>query len=202
MLSSPRGPQLYSPRTKTAASAPAGNDQSLATPVPPEPRFSTPRTNSNPRGSRFWLSAWWPVAVGIGVIAVESTKYFGADHTSGPLRRIFQALFGPVSDAVWETTHHLIRKSGHFLGYGALGLAWLRAWWMTLPHARFLFVAELALLSTALVASCDEWHQSFLPNRTSSPFDVLLDCCGALFMQCVVYFYLRLFYGRLLHDRS
>jgi len=40
----------------------------------------------------------------------------------------------------------------------------------------------LALLSTGLLASWDEWHQSFLPNRTSSPWDVLLDCTGTAVM--------------------
>jgi VanZ family protein len=158
--------------------------------------------SSSRRGPKFWISAWWPVTLGIAIIAAESTTYFGADHTSGPLRRIFQALFGPVSDTAWGAVHLIIRKSGHFAGYGALGLAWLRAWWMTLPRARFLADAALALLGTALVASCDEWHQSFLPNRTSSPFDVLLDCCGALFMVWAVYMYVRLFRGRLLLHRN
>jgi VanZ family protein len=147
--------------------------------------------SSSRRGPRFWVSAWWPVAVGIAVIAVESTKYLGADRTSGPLRALFEALFGPVSNARWDSIHHSIRKSGHFLGYGALGLTWLRAWWMTLPRFRFLFVAGLALASTALVASWDEWHQTFLPNRTGTPWDVLLDCCGALFMQWAAFMYLR-----------
>ena len=62
------------------------------------------------------------MAVGIAIIAVESTEYFGADHTIGiRCAYIFQALFGPVSDARWEIIHHYIRKSGHFLGYGLLG---------------------------------------------------------------------------------
>lgn len=163
------------------------------------PGYSTPRTKTRPL--RFWIGAWWPVVFGLAVIAVESTKFLGADHTSGPLRRVFQALFGPISDATWGTIHLTIRKSGHFLGYGALGLAWLRAWWMTLPIARFLVDAELALLGTAVVAICDEWHQGFLPNRTGSPFDVLLDCCGALLMQSIVYMYVRLFRGGLVLDR-
>ncbi len=47
--------------------------------------------------------------------------------------------------------------------------------------------AGLALVGTALVATCDEWHQSFLPNRTGTPYDVLLDCCGALVMLIIVY---------------
>jgi len=138
--------------------------------------------SSKRRDLKYWISAWLPVAAGIAVIVMESTKYFGADHTSGPLRWVFQLLFGSVNDARWDRIHHYIRKSGHFLGYGVIGLTWLRAWRMTLPKAQFLTDAVLALLGTGLLASWDEWHQSFLPNRTSSPWDVLLDCSGALLM--------------------
>ena len=145
------------------------------------------------RGMGFWISAWLPVAVGIAVIAIESTEYLGADHTSNPLRWLFETLFGHVSDARWAVVHHLVRKFGHFIGYGFLGLAWLRAWWMTLPRSRFLPDAALALLGTAMVASCDEWHQTFLPNRTGSAWDVLLDCTGAITLQLVVYISMRIF---------
>ena len=124
------------------------------------------RVSDRRRGLAYWISAWWPVALGIIVIILESTEIMGADHTTGPLRWLFQALFGHVSNARWDVLHHYIRKAGHFLGYGAIGLAWLRAWWMTLPRSHFLPDAFLALLGTALVASCDEWHQSYLPNRT------------------------------------
>jgi len=144
------------------------------------------------RDLKFWLSAWLPVAVGIGIIMLESTEVMGSNHTSHPLRLLFQAIFGPISDASWEVVHHLVRKSGHFIGYGALGAAWLRAWWMTLPHSHFLEDAFLALMGTALVASLDEWHQSYLPNRTGSVWDVLLDCAGAIAMILAVYIYMRL----------
>jgi VanZ family protein len=109
-----------------------------------------------------------------------------------------QLLFGRVNDGTWDFIHHYIRKSGHFLGYGALGLTWLRALWMSLSDSRFLVDLLLALAGTTLVASCDEWHQTFLPNRTGSPWDVLLDCCGALVMLLIVYVFLRLFRPKLL----
>jgi VanZ family protein len=150
--------------------------------------------SNRPRsGLRYWIYVWLPVLLGIAVIVLESTESFGSDHSSGPLRRIFEFLFGNVSDDRWEILHHLIRKTGHFLGYGFIGLAWLRAWWFTLPHSRFIQDAFLALLGTALVASCDEWHQTFLPNRTGSPWDVLLDCTGAIVLQLLVYVFMRTF---------
>jgi VanZ family protein len=140
---------------------------------------------------RYWVNVWLPVVIGVFVIVAESTEAFGADHTSGPLRKIFEALFGQVSDFRWERLHHYIRKSGHFFAYGFIGLAWLRAWWMTLPHSRFIQDAFFALVGTAVVASCDEWHQTYLPNRTGSPWDVLLDCTGAITLQIVVYIFMR-----------
>jgi len=113
------------------------------------------------------------------VIAIESTADVGADQTSGPLRWVWEPIFGHVTNSRWDLLHHHIRKTGHFLGYGTMGLLWLRAWWMTLPRAAFLLNAALALVGTAAVASLDEFHQSFLPNRTGISSDVLLDCSGA-----------------------
>lgn len=148
-------------------------------------------SNSSWRRWWYWISAWLPVVIGIAVIVLESTEMFGADHTTGPLRWIFQKFFGPVSDDHWEIIHHLVRKTGHFMGYGFIGLAWLRAWWLTLPRSQFLPDSLLALFGTAIVASCDEWHQSFLPNRTGTPWDVLIDCTGAITLQVIVYVFMR-----------
>jgi VanZ family protein len=148
---------------------------------------------NNGRDFKFWIRTWLPVLLGLCVIATESTAAFGADMTSRPLRMIYEAIFGHVADADWISIHHMIRKSGHFIGYGFLGLAWLRAWWMTLPNTIFLKDASLALLGTAMTASADEFHQSFLPNRTASPWDVLIDCCGAITLQVLVYVAMRVF---------
>ena len=149
--------------------------------------------SNNKRHIGFWLRTWLPVVVGVGIIALESTTMFGAEQTSGPLRALFQALFGPVSDADWGPIHFYIRKSGHFLGYGLLALAWLRAWWMTLPKSVFITDALLALLGTAMTASADELHQTFLPGRTGTPWDVLIDCTGAITLQLIVYVCMRIF---------
>ncbi len=148
--------------------------------------------SNNTRGARYWVGIWWPVALGILVIAIESTESFGADHTTGPLRALWQFFFGHVRDTSWEVIHHYIRKTGHFFGYGLIGVAWLRAWWMTLRNSKFWTDVMLAMLCTAVMASADEYHQSFLPNRTSSPWDVLLDCTGALILQLLVNIVVRI----------
>jgi len=61
------------------------------------------------------------------------------------------------------------------------------------PKIQFFTDASLALLGTALIASCDEFHQTFLPNRTGTPWDVLLDCSGALVLELIVYLFARSF---------
>ena len=132
--------------------------------------------SSRPRDLKFWISAWLPVVIGIGIIVLESTESFGANHTSHPLRWLWEAIFGPVGNAQWEHDSSLIRKCGHFFGYGFIGVAWLRAWWMTLPHSHFLEDAFLALMGTSLVASLDELHQSYLPQ----PHRFTLGCAAGL----------------------
>jgi VanZ family protein len=158
--------------------------------------------SSSRHDMKLLIHAWWPVAVGICVIATESTDVFGADHTSGPLRWICEALFGKFSNPSWDEVHFFLRKSGHFIGYGLLGLAWLRAWWMTLPRSVFLVDTMLAIVGTAITASADEYHQSMLPNRTGTPWDVLLDCSGALAMQLLVYAFMRFFRPKRLERRA
>jgi VanZ family protein len=154
------------------------------------------RFESRSKALKYWTSVWLPVVIGMILIAIESTEAFGANHTSEPLRRVWEALFGAVTNPDWDVIHHIIRKCGHFFAYGFIGLAWLRAWWLTLPNSRFFMDAGLALLGTCLIATCDEFHQTFLPNRTGSAWDVLLDCSGALVLELIVYLFVRTFHPK------
>lgn len=142
-----------------------------------------------------WMNVWWPVLLAITVIFIESTQLMGANNTSGPLRHFCELLLGhPIADARWETVHFYIRKSGHFFGYGLMGIAWLRAWAISRPRMSVGLCTLAALASTAFVASCDEWHQSELPNRTGTPHDVLIDTCGALTLILLFFALRRLFH--------
>jgi VanZ family protein len=134
----------------------------------------------------WWFKVWTPAAIAVAIICVESTDTFSSQNTSSFLRPILQHLIGPLQDSTWNIFHHYLRKTGHFVGYGLVALTFLRAWLHTLNlHAPSSLLAwrlkstSLAILSTAIVASCDEYHQTFIPSRTGSPYDVLLDTCGA-----------------------
>ncbi len=80
-----------------------------------------------------------------------------------------------------------IRKAGHVVGYGMLSILLFRAWRATLPAMSDVKWtprwANIAILGTALVASLDEWHQSFIPSRTGRWQDVVLDTCAGIAAQ-------------------
>lgn len=138
------------------------------------------------------FSAWLPVLLFLGLLAVESSAAFGSDHTSRPLHSALHSLMGSSADNNWTRMHHLIRKAGHFVGYGMLSIVLLRAVRMSFgiftKGAGFDVAAQLAAIGvTFLVGGVDEWHQAFLPNRTGKFEDVLLDTAGAAASQIVLY---------------
>lgn len=154
---------------------------------------------SNPTAGRRILN-WVPAALAVAMIAIESTPAMGANNTSRWLLPIWVHLFGPISPERWEVVHHYIRKTGHFVGYGGgVSLSFFYGWRYSLPlQLRSLNAARmrsslLAVFCTLVVASADEYHQSFLPNRTSSVFDVGIDVCGAIVAQVILLSLLRLF---------
>ena len=51
--------------------------------------------------------------------------------------------------------------------------------------------ALLSWLGTVFVASMDEWHQSFIPSRTGTWRDAVLDSCAGLAFLLVAYLWLR-----------
>jgi VanZ family protein len=135
------------------------------------------------------------------LFAVESTSYLGADRTSAPLQRIAEAIFGYGVGLHWELIHHLIRKTGHFMGYGVFCLVCFRGFWIELQGtasrlSRQLRAHGLAILTTFAVAGADEFHQSFLPNRCGQLSDVLLDTCGGVALGLVLFLVMQTAEGR------
>lgn len=136
------------------------------------------------------LKVWIAASLWLVVIGVESTSLLSAENTSRFLYPILHFLFG-VTRAQFPMWHKLIRKTGHFVGYFILSVLLFRAWRATLrveSATRWAMRwAATAFFMTALVASLDEWHQSFIPTRTARVTDVLLDSFAALVAQWVLF---------------
>jgi VanZ family protein len=139
------------------------------------------------------LRAWWPAAVWILLIAFESTDFFSSENTGTVLYTMFTRLFGRINVHEFFIFHHYLRKTGHVVGYGMLSLLLLRGWRATLGrvHALLLRAALLSWLGTLFVAAMDEWHQSFIPSRTGTIWDVALDTVAGVAFLLVAYFWLR-----------
>jgi VanZ family protein len=126
----------------------------------------------------------------MGVIALESTDLFSSAHTGSWLEALVTAIAGPVSPGWFDLFHHVLRKTGHVIGYGILSFLLFRAWRVTLEPIERAWAMRWAVLSffmTAVVASLDEWHQSYLPSRTARVADVFLDSAAALAVQFLLW---------------
>jgi VanZ family protein len=125
---------------------------------------------------RYWL----PVILWMAVVFLLSSDQFSAQHTSLIVEPILRFLLPQVSDQTIEMAHLLVRKSGHLLEYFVLGVLLFRAFRggsADSPVHRHAFAAATVLL---LYAASDELHQVFVPGRTPSPLDVLIDFTGGL----------------------
>ncbi len=146
---------------------------------------------------------WWPVAVWLGVIRLESTGYASSRNTFRLLYQISSFLFGRVNYQFVFEMDHVLRKSGHFIGYAVLsGLTFLalrntyrdriqsslqRPWGRSLADLWRVEWSLFAILLTVVTASMDEIHQTFLPSRSGRWQDVVLDTSGAFVLQIVIY---------------
>lgn len=116
---------------------------------------------------------------------------FWASADSGSGRR-GSRIFGPLlrwlmpgaSGERIDEVLFLIRKVAHVTEYAIL--AWL-AWRLflavqrTQASSRPLRAAVFAWGVSVLYAVTDEWHQTFVPTRVGTPWDVLIDAAGAAF---------------------
>jgi VanZ family protein len=139
------------------------------------------------------LKTWIAAGLWMILIAIESTDWLSAEHTSRILYPLLHFLFN-LDPAAFDEWHHYIRKLGHFVGYFTLSFFLFRAWRATLrlPWAPRWSMrwATIAFFMSALVASLDEWHQSFIPSRTGVFSDVILDSFAALTAQVLIFLFL------------
>ena len=169
-------------RTTDGASAPAHQCGKLAHQMIEE-RITTPSaiapkaTTIAKRPSRF--SRYAPLIIWATLIFVGSSDLLAASHTAGLLTPL-RWLFPSASEATLGAIHFLLRKAGHFTEYAIL--AWLaaRAFRSSSQNLFREYWFWISLAFIIVYSLSDEFHQSFVPSRTPSIYDSLIDSVGGL----------------------
>src|SRR5690242_4331335 len=122
--------------------------------------------------SRF--ATWGPVVLWAGLIFWFSTGSFSASNTSSVIEPILTWIIPSISPDQLESVHFSIRKLGHLSEYFILALLLSRALAREFQNLSILRRLAIALIFVCLYAASDEWHQSFIPERTATGADVML----------------------------
>jgi VanZ family protein len=113
-----------------------------------------------------------------------------AEHTSVVLR-FAKWLFPSTSPEFLAWFHFLVRKAGHLTEYAILATLAARALRNSSHQLIRLHWFDFSLLLAAAYALTDEFHQSFVPSRTASFRDSLIDSAGALIALSIIWVRLR-----------
>jgi VanZ family protein len=154
----------------------------------PEIRSRTPA----PRILLDGLGAWWPALLWAAMMSYASTDTFSSQNTGQVLGPILRQLYPAFTQEQQDVFNFVLRKCAHLAEYFVLyllvyrGVAGRRmSWRWSWGLGAWCIVAAYSIL--------DEWHQSFVPSRSASPWDSLLDSTGALVAMCTAYLFLRFF---------
>jgi VanZ family protein len=131
-------------------------------------------------GMAWRLWRYGPLIVWAVLIFIGSSDLLSSSHTSSFLIRPLRVLFPGASEATLAAIHFALRKLGHFTEYAIL--AWLaaralRTSSVQVLRQRWFWVSLGFVVGYALF---DEFRQSFVPSRTASIYDSLIDISGGL----------------------
>jgi VanZ family protein len=126
-----------------------------------------------------------PLVLWIGLVFFFSSTVASSNQTSRIIGPILHFLFPSAPEETIQNYHFFIRKCAHFTEYAILAFWGIRALAESSKPSLRKYRFLIAVLIVFLIASTDEFNQSFEPTRTSSPWDVLLDCIGGATMSLV-----------------
>ena len=130
--------------------------------------------------SRF-VRYWMPAVIWMALIFLGSTDVLSAEHTSRFLVPFLRWLNPEITGATLAFVQTIIRKLGHVTEYAILAtLLWRALRAGTTLNLRVWVLFAVVWTACAMFAATDEFHQAFVPSRTSSFQDVIIDICGAL----------------------
>ena len=130
-----------------------------------------------------------PLILWISIILLASSNQASMSQTSRFIGPFLQFLFPTASADTIYLYHHYIRKLGHFSAYFILAFWAFRVFSGSSIQLlkKYWFVFSLGLV--ALVASTDEFRQSFFASREGSIYDILLDISGGLTFLLIIVVY-------------
>ena len=124
------------------------------------------------------ISRYLPLIAWMAFISFASTGNFSAGNTSRIIGPLVLWLFPDTSPETMLVIHGVTRKIAHLAEYALLGILAARAFRGSPGEAlrKRWFLVSLALV--VVYALVDEYHQSFVPSRTGTIYDSLIDIVG------------------------
>lgn len=130
-----------------------------------------------------------PLILWAGAVFLASSTTGSMSNTSRIIRPLLEWLFPNTPEDVLTVYHGYIRKFAHFFEYAVLAFLASRAFWGSSVTFLRKFWMIFAFLVVLIIASIDEYNQSFNTARTGSIYDILLDCTGGLTMILLISIY-------------
>jgi VanZ family protein len=136
------------------------------------------------------LRYWLPLLVWMAVIFSASADAQSTAHTSRFLEPFLRWLKQDISLEAIDAVRWVVRKTAHLAEYAVL--AWLA--WRALRRpergdlSKWSWKPAVQALAIVIVyAATDEFHQTFVPNRTGSWKDVCIDTVGGMIGLVIVW---------------
>ena len=121
-----------------------------------------------------WVSTWLAIFLLLSALAALTSSQAGGP---GSMTRWFMEHLQLTQEQAFQLTV-ITRKCLHFLFYGLVGLALVRAGKRGGAQQRVAVLVSLA--GSTSLAAFDEYRQYLEPTRTGSALDVVLDLTGAV----------------------
>jgi VanZ family protein len=128
-----------------------------------------------------FVKYWLPLLLWLGVIFLGSTDLMSAEHTSRFIVPFLRWLKPDISPETLASIHLIIRKCAHLGEYAVLALLLLRAaiFMTTLKWSPAILYVSV-WVACLVVATTDEFHQTFVASRGASATDIMIDSGGAI----------------------
>jgi VanZ family protein len=151
-----------------------------------EEKLAVPVQITTSRILKSRLSRYGPLVIWAILIFVGSGGILSAEHTS-ILLQVVNWLYPSASPEFLAEFHFLMRKAGHLTEYAILATLAARAFRYSFHRFIGMHWFTLSLLLAAAYSLSDEFHQSFVPSRTASIYDCMIDSVGALIALTVIW---------------